>query len=590
MLKRIPLSFASRFAKPITYSIPSDKWSLTSRFYGTRISRRWQRRLPIIAGGVMERWIFKLLMRMQPLLEEGKTEEALALCHQELLYARFHRRDEHDAYHRAISLFTRHRKFSAATSLCKHMLDEGFEIPNKTLMVLLRGMRSNNASHVQEIRDILSRGGVKLDDLSFKALIDSEFLHGTSPDKLEAAFELYSATRGEGWVAPIPLFGTIIRTFSLAGNFDRAQEWLDKYRETIAARDQCQNLVSNSEVTGQDAIDSAELPRQPTVRTSRLRFITSPFREDDCRFPYAALLMGYTQSPVPLQVRVEWLFERMRQDGVAPDVSMCNMLIPTFFQWGWSQRAYAVYRSMTAPGSLTLPDAYTFRHVFIALNPVRKKAPEEKDPPEEWTAREVFKDLIVLERLRLFPRRPQPHKNLISMATFNCALRTFTALGDYAGAWTVLACSSRYHLHPDRNTMRGVIVGLLRRIRKELTLSNTSQPIMWVDRFIGQRCAKTKRPPPKIPIADCLFAIGSQVAEEMDEARHDTYIIPSSFVNYVEVENELKFLVALLRHSLLASLGYSHYTRQTHVADKAVRAAMLKARGEMIPRGRTNRN
>lgn len=526
-------------------------------------------------------------MSVQDLLANGKNEEALTLCHEEMALASLHHNGIHDCYHRVISLFTRHGDFEAATSLCNRMGEEGFIVPAKTLMVLLRSMHTHDAKHVQQIQAMLTTGATQLDTLAFKTILDSMVLHNFSPEDLENALVTYSGVRGEGWIAPLSVYGTIIKAHALAGEWDRAEEWLEKYRKTIPLRNQKQDVASPAMVTKEVTTNPSNDPRDRLELGLQRQNEISPLTEDP-NFPYAAVLMGYVKSLSPPPQRIEWLIERMRVDGITPDISMCNMLIAAFSRWGWSHRAYSLYRSMLAPNSASLPDAYTFRHIFIMLNPKRQRGRREIDLPEDISARQIFKEMIALDRLRLYPRKPQPHKNLISTATFNCALRTFTAQRDYAAAWTVLSCFTRHHVSPDRDTMRTVILGLLRRMREEIQQKDTMNDVTWVNRFLGERSAMTLIPSKRL-LADRVFVIGRDAVTELESSRCETYLKPSLEIQGA-TEHALIFLVAILRVSLQASLGFSYPTQLKITADKAIKNAMLQARTDMIPRGRLHRN
>ncbi|KAF8511095.1 hypothetical protein JB92DRAFT_3118351 [Gautieria morchelliformis] len=588
MPKWSPFSVAKLFATPRTPL--QTKWPRNSpasaKHFLTRNSKRSHLRFTPLAAGKIEPWIFRLLITLQDLLVDGKNEDALALCHDELSFASLHRNGHHDCYHRAITLFTRHGDFEAATSLCNRMAEEGLIVNTRTMMVLLRSMRTHDLEHVQQIQAMLRSGAAQLDDLAFKTILDTMELHNSSPEALENALDSYLAIRGTDWTAPISVYGTIIKAHSLAGQWDRAQEWLERYRQTRPLRDQ----TAASPITGSDlaTADHSDALAGRLGLKLRRRNKSRPLMEHPS-FPYAAILMGFVRSPAPPPQGVEWLFERMRSEGIDLDISMCNMLISAFFRWGWTHRAYAIYQSLLTPESLALPDAYTFRQIFNMLNPRRQRDVCEVAVPDATTARQLFKETIALDRLRLHPKKSQPHKNVISPATFNSALRTFIARDDYAAAWTVLSCFTRHHVCPDRDTMRIVILGLLRRMYKELTQKNTMDTIIWLDRFLGERRSTMIQVPNKKMLADRLYVVGRDAATELEASRCETYLKPSLEIQGA-TEHAMSFLVAILRVSLQASLGFPHPTQHKLAADKAIKMAMLQARSDMIPRGRLQRN
>ena len=589
MPKRPPFSIAKFLATPRPPL--QTKWPRTwpSAAKDSRIpkSKSSQLRFTPLSAGKIDPWIFQLLMSVQDLLAKGKNEDALVFCHDELTFASLHHNGVHDCYHRLISLFTRHDDFESATSLCNRMAEEGFIAHSKTLMVLLRRMHTHDLKHIQQIQTMLTTGALNLDILAFKTILDSMVLHNSSPEALENMLDIYSTSRGEGWIAPPSIYGTIIKAHALAGQLDRAQEWLETYRETIPHRNEQQDVSSPVMLTKEVVVDPPDAPSDRT-ELGLPRGNQIPPSIADPNFPYAAVLMGYVKSPVPVSQRIDWLFERMQLDKITPDISMCNMLIAAYSRWGLSHHACDLYRSMLAPGSASLPDAYTYRHLFIMLNPNRR-GPREIDLPADMTARQLFKEMITLNRLRLYPRKPQPHKNLISTATFNCALRTLLAQYDYAAAWTVLSCFTRHHVSPDRDTMRNVILGVLRRMAVEVKQKSTIDDIIWVDRFLGERRSVMTRIQNKTMLADRLYDIGRDAATEMEASRYETYLKPSLQISG-ETEHALNFVVAILRVSLQASLGYPHPTQHQHAADKAIKKAMLLARSDMIPRGRLHRN
>lgn len=576
-------SIARVFATPrLSFQIQwLRNWTSSARQPRTRSSQRSRLRFSPITAGKIDAWMFRLLMNVEDLLEKGLKEDALAICHEELTFASMHRNHYHDCYHRLIPLFTKHGDFEAAASLCNRMVEEGFVVPTKIVTVLLKSMRSQDAKHVQQIQAMLTSGTVKLDDLAFKAILDSMVFHNSSPEDLENAFNAYSSVRGKGWIAPRSTYGIIIKAHALAGQCDRAEEWLERYRGTLICQNQSRDVDSLAVPVGETTTDPSDTPEQMR-QPQRLKTL-APVEN-----PYMSVLMGYVKSDEPTSQRIEWLFECMRLDGIQPDINMCNMLIAAFSRWGWCSRAFGLYRSLLSETSVVLPDAYTFRHIFIMLNP-RRRVLHNGDLPEDLTARQLFKEMIALERLRLDPRKPQPHKNLISTATFNCALGTFIAQDDYAAAWTVLSCFTRHHISPDTATMRNVILGLLRRLRREITQKSTMDDVIWTDRLLGERRSMMIYTPSKRMLADRLYTIGEDAMTEMEQSRCETYLKPSLEIDGA-AENAIKFLAAVLRASLQASLGFTHPTRYKVDADTAIKMSMLQARSDMIPRGRLQRN
>src|SRR5882724_2552217 len=83
--------------------------------------RRSQLRFTPIATGKIEPWIIRCLIITQGLLEKRENQSALAFCH-ERLSDPASPPDCYDFFHRAVSLFTRHRDFASATSLYNRMV------------------------------------------------------------------------------------------------------------------------------------------------------------------------------------------------------------------------------------------------------------------------------------------------------------------------------------------------------------------------------------------------------------------------------------------------------------------------------------
>jgi pentatricopeptide repeat protein len=584
MPKRWLLSLAKLFPKPP--KPPLSRWP--SKWPSHKLSSRTpparsQLRFTPIAAGKIKPWIIKCLIVTQGLLEKGENKAALAFCHEGLSEpAPFSLPGRYDFFHGAVSLFTRHRDFSAAKSLCDRMVEEGYVLSKKTNMVMMRGAHSHAAKQIQDVLDMMLHGNVQLDDLAFKSILDLMVLHSRPPEDLEAALKVYSGSRGERWVVPISVFGTIIQSCALAGQLDRAEQWLDKYRKVWAVQSKIQEPVKVSPPESAKQHD-----RHPELKLRRRSGIL--ISAEDPHYPYAALLFGYAKSPKPVLKRIQSLARHLQSDGITPDIHMYNILIPALVGWGQTHRAFKVFRSLLNPETASLPDAYTFRHLFIALNPKRQRSPYERAPPSDLSARDLLNDMVKVVRLRMHPRKPQPHKNIISTATFNCALGTYCAQGDYAAAWTVLALFTRHHIVPNARTSRIVVLSLLRRMQTEVRNEVTIGEVVWTDRFMGQRRSTMLEMANKMMLVDHLYLIGRTAAAEMREEGYQTYLKPSNAFGR-SIKDELEFLIALIRTSLQASLGFMRNTSQTIPAERAVSEAMYDARNAMIPRGRSERN
>lgn len=589
-------TFVARFLATPRISLQTKQprtWPSSIRPSRTRSVERSQLRFTPITAGKIEPWVLRLLICVEELLDKGCNDDALALCHDQLWFAPsegLHGGD-HDCYHRLISLFTRHGDLKAAVSLCNRMQDEGYVVPSKTLTTLLRSVRAQDAKHVKEVHTMLASGGAtNIDDVAFKLVLDSMVLHNATVEDLERAFGAYETVRGEGWVAPRSAYGVIIKGHALAEEWSRAHEWLEKYRRTLPLRNTSKGRdVVDSDTS--DALARLEKTELPSVATERLRVHgrkeIQPSAEH-ANFPYAALLMGYVRVPVPPLQKIDCLLECMRLDGVKKDTNMCNMLIRAYSRWGLGRHAYAVYLSMIAKGSVALPDAYTFRTLFILHNP-KRHVPHRIEPPEELTARRLFKEMIALNRMHLHPRQPLAHKNLICPATFNCALRTFLAQGDYAAAWTVITCFPRYHLFLEIDTIQTVTLSLIRRMGVEFAQKDMMDEVIWTDRFMGEPRSRTVYMPNDKILNDRLLTIGHDSLAEMEASQSETYLKPSSQIEGA-AKIAITFIVAMLRVALQASLGISRFTQHKLDADMKIKSAMLQARIDMIPPGRLHRN
>jgi hypothetical protein len=134
-----------------------------------------------------------------------------------------------------------------------------------------------------------------------------------------------------------------------------------------------------------------------------------------------------------------------------------------------------------------------------------------------------------------------------------------------------------------------VILGLLRRLHEEITQKNTMDTIIWLDRFLGERRSTMMQIPNKKMLADRLYVVGRDAVTELEASRCETYLKPSLEIQDA-AEHAISFLVAILRVSLQASLGFPHPTLHKLAANNAIKKAMLQARNDMIPRGRLQRN
>ncbi|GJJ07860.1 hypothetical protein Clacol_002066 [Clathrus columnatus] len=536
---------------------------------------------PIIPKTVKP-WAFHLLLNVQRMLTKGKNEEAVKFCLQEMI--RFKNRlpnERRDCYHRVISLFTKVGDFNSAISLCNAMQEEGYEISTQTCMVLFRNMVTHDVQHIRQLRALLAFGGVdKMDDFAFKTILDSMLLHRDPPKMIEKAFRIYAHTRGSDWVPPRAMFGIIIQTFALAGRFRMSQYWLDKYRVTYQQyKSDDQSFKNHSQrLTLEEKIDLK----------LRLRYRLKPGSDAAC-YPYTAVLMGYNQSPIPLPDRLEWLFGRMKADGVDADLDMCKILIPLFIRWGWPERAFILYESMLCSENFPHPDRIIFQELFMSTNPARQQGQGQgshkkaRPPTQGLTSRQLLKDMLALHRMK----GGVPRGNLVSTSTFNCAIGTFVAQQDYAAAWTVLAFFTRYHVTPDRYTVKNVVLGLLRRMRNEALDTKRRNDILWIDRFLGAPRdvsfavqAKDRR-----LLGDHLFALGRFIFAEQLHERHRTYLAPTSAIKN-DAQEDMLFLVGLLRTALQAELGFSRTTERQNEAAIAIKNEMQVALGDMFPLGK----
>ncbi|KIJ38778.1 hypothetical protein M422DRAFT_781333 [Sphaerobolus stellatus SS14] len=547
-----------------------------------------------------------MLLAMQRYLIQGENDKAIGIFSRRMERVQPPKEESQDYYERAVSLFTHAWDFENAVNLVNKMIEEGLELKPSVCMTLLRGMRHQNPEHVEQVLKMFTSGAVQLDDYAFKAILDYMVLHRESADKIEKTFMIYKESRGEQWTAPASLYGLVIHALSTAGEFDRARSWLEEFRTmarllplTSPGRVDPANSATESEPDASAKYEKVkDQPQRKYVPISslvesklHLRYDSPRPREAPC-YPFTAMVYGYSKSPNALPDELQWLFDSMREDNVNPDVEMCNILISTFFRWGWHDRALAVYDSMVSPSKFPLPNASTFRKMFIGLNPILMKTVEQRNILQAMNPRSLFRQMVTLDLMRTTRASPQrsirSKSNIISTATYNAALGTFVASHDYAGAWVLLSYYSTHHLIPDKVTVRNVILGLLRRIQLE-THRGKLRHVLWTDRFFGIHRSRTIGDVNRVLLADRLYTIARKESAEREEQPQlfPTYIIGSPLLGK-EDRRELEFLATLLRAALRAELGfmpddYSLWMRSN------VTSAYLDALNAMTPAGRVRR-
>jgi len=522
-------------------------------------------------------------------------------------------RERQDFDERAVNLFTRAGDFSSAIKVVNRMMEDGITIKPNVCMLLLRRMRTQDPRHIKQVVELFQSETVQLDDLAFNALLDSMAYLKDSAHDIEAAFLVYKKSRGEGWITPASMYGTLIQSFCAADKYRRAFRYLQEYRRVTRVEPQLQPLdLSEANVLSGDGDTEASVAQEEEVYdderfqkyariqggasarpdkqelwNQKLRFrYGTPSPNGLVCYPYTAIAYGLSKSLDPMPRRVRGLFLLMREDGITPDAEMCNILISTFFRWGWPHRALAIFESMCRPSKYPLPNASTFRKMFIGLNPLSRG---RKKPVEGITARQLFCEMLKVDSLnasRSFSQSgPRAKNNIISTATYNAALGTFVTSGDFAAAWALLSYYSIHHVSPDKGTTKHVTLPLLRRMQLE-TLHGPLDELMWTDRLLGIRRAEFNTQERRVLLADRLYHLAHmEFGQSLESPEDFPTLIKRSPRLYKGERQELVFLAALLRAALRAQLGYTPQD-DPKLVKRAIEIAYQRVMSEMAPFGR----
>ncbi|EGO30165.1 hypothetical protein SERLADRAFT_454479 [Serpula lacrymans var. lacrymans S7.9] len=250
-------------------------------------------------------------------------------------------------------------------------------------------------------------------------------------DEVDALARAYFDARGLTVNLPADVVGDLVTANVHEGRMDTAQEWLEKFEERCS-------------------VDG----KQPTAA------------------PYAAFLNAAKDLDPYNTAAFETILDRMKIEGVVPDIHVFNALITAHCIRKHYAAAFAVYRILIEkPSMYPTPNDITYKTLVRATKCVslqRASRSRRLKPPSNMVpVRQLYHDMLKCH-IKQTSGRISKSSDIISPSILQFSLRTFLDIRDYAGAIIVLNSMDMLGYRPNIETYFLVLKHFLERMKTEL--------------------------------------------------------------------------------------------------------------------------
>ena len=329
------------------------------------------------------------------------------------------------AYDKIVLLLLQNRRFDAACTIYDVMSSEGI-LPSPQVRAKLSGISiacsaDSEDSLLQALKPLFSQE--IYDEHSLRELLDLLSLK-ISPELIDRIFDLYVASRGDGYVPSSGLTSDVLDILIRGGLVNSAKDLLDTAHRH----------------------DGAE-----------------------AAYPYVAMLKALKSFRNPDPAAIRNVLLRMQQDDVVPDVAVLNSLIATEVWMKNYHNAFNLYNIIKAsPEELELsPDAFTFSSLFTAFERLDSNTRKWRRLADTVTPRKLYCEMLTYHFIDTGGTPGLP-SSVLTPSVLAVALRTFMVRRDYPAAFVVLRSHGVNRLQPTLDTYLAVFKSLAIQIRLDL--------------------------------------------------------------------------------------------------------------------------